>query len=342
LLWTSISFEARCTSPSRLDIGTAEAADTAEVAETAEVAGTAALCQAIDTNRTRPGVRMPNLGPTELIIIFGVLLIIGAVVATMLRGQTPKAGQRLLRRWGIKEPTLEQGEAAAGYLSTRRRRYIPIFIGLWILVGIVRAVADVPGDTSWFLLLLGTIIASLLIGEVSAMLRPALRSERSAALIRRGVTDLVPPYGVIAFGSVTLAALFAVVINLFLPGGKGAMGLLLTGLVVVASACCVAVWLSLIRGRLYDDGAVDAALRIRTARVTTSTGLWLVGWIGLTAFERINALAHSGTGAELPPLLTFAETVRYPAATFVFVMCFVAWAMLINPWRKQRLVEAYR
>lgn len=285
---------------------------------------------------------MPSLGPTELIIMGFLLLIIVAIVATLMRSQTPVSGQRLLRRWGLPEPTVEQGKVAAAYLRTRRRRYVPIFIGLWLVVGGVRAAVDVPGNTSWFLLLLGTIIATLLVSEASAMLRPALRSERSAALIRRGITDLVPPYGVLAFGSVTLVTLFGIVVNLFLPGGKGQMWLLLVALVAVASACCVVVWLSLIRGRLYDDGAVDAALRIRTARVTISSGLFLTWWIALTAFERINQLVHASGIAQLPPLLAFAEAVRSPAVTFVFVMSLVACAMLVNPWRKQRLVEAYK
>lgn len=286
---------------------------------------------------------MPNIGPVEVIVFGVVVLIVAAIAASLISGPKAAVGQRLLQRWGVREATVEQGAVAAVYLRTRRRRYLPVFVLLWGAVGFVRAAADVPGDTSWVLLLLGTIIASLLISEVWAILRPALRSERSAALVRRGVTDLVPAYGVLAFGSVTLVALFAVMLNLFLPGaGKGSIWLLLLSSAATASACAGVVWLCLVRGPLYDDGLVDAALRIRTARVTIGAGLLLMWWIAAAAFDRVDNLVHAKADAGLPPLLAFAEAVRSPAVTFVFVMSLFAWGMLVNPWRKQRLVEANR
>jgi hypothetical protein len=286
---------------------------------------------------------MPDIGLLELF-----LLALAVTVAVVILWPRRAKGQRLLRRWGIEEPTPEQGEVAAAYLRTRRWRYVPIFVVLSLVVGAVRRAADVPGETSEILLLLVTIVTSLLIGEVSAMLRPARRGQHSAALLRRGVTDLVPAYGVLAFSTVTVTTLFLVVINLFLPGvrepryvvGTGAMWLLLAALAAVVASCGAVVWLSLIRGRLDDDGAVDAALRIRTARVTVGTGLLLLVWIAGAASTRIDNLAH--LGEEPSAFVAFADTVGYPAGTFVSVMGIFAWMMLISPIRKQRLVEAYR
>lgn len=322
---------------------------------------------------------MPNLGPTELILTGFVLLIVAALVVSLVRSQPPSTGQRVLRRWGIEQPTEEQGEAAAAYLRTRRRRYLPIFLLLLAVAAVVRSNLGVPHESPWLLLVPGAIIASLLVGELSAMLRPALLSNRTAALIRRRVTDVVPLYGLLAYALGFAVVLVAVVVNLaagswahevvrFLSSSKphtvggqavegftkpppvdlGTMWLLLVALALVTLATGAVVWLGVRRGPVYDDRAVDAALRVRSARVATGCGLGLVIAMTPVALMRIRELANPARDAiddgfpPVPGWLLAADNLANSASLIVLVCGVFCWLGLVSPIRAMRLVEVSR
>lgn len=316
-----------------------------------------------------------------VIAFVAILLLVVAIVDFLLRTlhPTPERGQRLLRRWGVHEPSLEQGRMAATYLRSRRKIYVRTFILLAIGVTGVRAWAGDGGDTSQLLLVLISVIAGLLIGELITAIRPALRGRRSAVLIRRRVTDLVPAYGQLAFVGATLVASAAIVVNLaaaswarsaaeflasadgrFTVNGHPSVGQtsapptdsgtvwLLLALVLIGIATWGTVWLGMMRGPLVEDSVVDAALRVRTARVSVGAGLLLLTPIASSVLMRIRELANPARDVrydgfpEIPSWLVTADNAANSASIVTLVVCLVIWVALISPWRPSKLVEANR
>jgi hypothetical protein len=255
---------------------------------------------------------MPNLGPTELIIIGFVLLIVAAIVLTVLRALSPSPGRcvQILRRWGVEQPTAEQGELLSAYFRSRRKIYLPVFV----VVGVV--VALLVGY-DWITIGLTTILAGLLVIELGAVLRPAFRGKRSAALVQRGLTDLVPPFAIVSYGLVAVIGLAFIVVNLLAQPDAWVP---LAGYVVFVGAGVATVWASLVRAPMFDDGMVDAALRLRSARVSAGVSLLLLSFVSMGA------------------LLVYG----FWLAPAVLVIAMINWLALLNPTRKQRLVEASR
>ncbi len=87
-----------------------------------------------------------------------------------------------------------------------------------------------------------------------------------------------------------------------------------------------------------DDGAVDAALRIRSVRVGVGTALLLCTGLVLSinTFEQNVVGLADPIPASVDPVSTWVEAVVFVAALFGLF----GWVGLISPWRRQRLVEA--
>jgi hypothetical protein len=277
---------------------------------------------------------MPSFGPTELIIIGFVLLIVAAVVLTVLRALSPSPERclKILRRWGLEQPSKEQAGLLAGFFRSRRRVYLPVLVVVGVAVSLL-------GDSDWILIGLTTVLASLLVIELGALVRPAFRGRRSAALIRRGVTDLVPPFALLSYGLVAAIGLASIVINLLtMHWGTDIRRpwVLPLGYVVFAAAAGATVWCSLVRAPLFEDSVVDAALRIRSARVATGVSLLLL------SFLSIGALLGTDYRPTMPHWISVADGAGISLAVLVLAIDLVNWVALLNPIRKQRLVEASR
>ncbi|GAB3419935.1 hypothetical protein [Flindersiella endophytica] len=231
----------------------------------------------------------------------------------------------VLRRWGVRRPTAEQGELAAGYFKRQERLQLAQFAVIAVPVFLL-----LYRDP--FVLLLCTVLLSVLIGELAAVLRPALRGRRSAVLLRRGVSDVVPRLALVLYGFVTVVTLAGITVNLIDRGFGGPNAdalpewLLLAGFLAAVAAGGCAVWLSVIRGPAVDDSVVDAALRIRSARVATGISQALVTGVGWVTLVRTDVADGAG---------------MWIALTLVPIAV-VSWIVLFKPVRSSKLIEANR
>jgi hypothetical protein len=274
----------------------------------------------------------------DLLIVLVSLVVIAAGILLAMRKvtPTPQHSRRVLRRWGVPAPSEEQGELAAAYFRQQQSWYPLLFLGFGVLCYFV-----IGADP--FLILLVTVLAGLLIGELGAVLRPAFRSRRSAVLIRRGVTDLVPRFALVLYGFVAAVTLAGIVVNVIGTGfgapypDSPSVGLLLAGFLVSVAAGACAVWLSLFRGPVVvADGVVDSALRIRSARVATGISQLLLTGIGFVALGWMDPVA--GT----PPWMDVADGIGMWLGLALVPIAVVNWIALLNPARSSKLIEASR
>ncbi|MET9021542.1 hypothetical protein ABZV93_16280 [Actinopolymorpha sp. NPDC004070] len=263
---------------------------------------------------------MGSLGVTELGIYGAVVVVIGILAWKFVFRVGPVQGFVVLQRWGIAEPTREQSEAAADHLRERRRLYPLVLIALAILLTFAYRLAG-QGTVGTLAVLLGTLVGTLLVGELVAGLRRPASTARVATLVPRRLTDLVPRAWLAGAAAIFVLAVACVVPALgaqafadevhawadrnpgrigphgvptadalsSLPRGSGAIWLTLALLVLVAVSVAAVVRLTLTRAPLAADAAVDSALRIRTARVATGTAVLLVLGLSGTLTERIVA-----------------------------------------------------
>lgn len=325
---------------------------------------------------------MPDLGPLELVL--AGLVVVAAVMAYRRSRATLERGQEFLARWGIDEPTAEQCATVVHYLRQRRQLYPFVFVLLLIGVWVYDSGGRNPGVTV-VLPLIAAIVATLLVAEFVAAVRPQHAATRTATLVRRGVTDLVPRYAVVVYAGVTAIALIGVGVTVaFQPWidavapwrlrhdgevGPGAVEvdtwapqpisptfgwLILAATVLTALAVATIVWLSLVRAPMSGGAAVDAALRVRTARVAVGVGLLLTAALALELLGTISEVAaraevYVAGQLEPPPdlpvppdWLPSAGSLCDGLVAAAFIGGLVVWGTLVNPRRRPRLVEASR
>lgn len=282
-----------------------------------------------------------NLGTVEI-----VLLTVAVVAVLWMLRSTPRQGQNVLRRWGIAKPTEPQGELAAAYPKRRRNLYPWVLIGVVVLVGVARALLQRESG-SWVGPVLGAIVATMLLTDLLETLRRPKQRTRTATLVERRVMDLVPVPGLMIGGLMVTAAvvaqatnvaLYLAVPNLPTDADFGVTWFSFGAFVVVVAATSSLVWLGLHRAPTVDDGAVDAALRIRSVRVGVGTALLLCAGLVLSinSFEQEVVGRADAIPAWVDPVSTWVEAVVFVAALFGLF----GWVGLISPWRRQRLVEA--
>ena len=145
---------------------------------------------------------MGQFTATHLVVLL-VTAVVFAGVLLLVLWPTVRSGARMLRNWGVAEPTSEQAQVARKYLLQRRLLYVLFIIlagpasGLAVLA-IGRA--DFP-YVGWFLV-------ALLLAELIAMLRPVRGEVRVATLERRGIVDVLPIWMIVVH-LVTVAAAVA-------------------------------------------------------------------------------------------------------------------------------------
>jgi hypothetical protein len=212
--------------------------------------------------------------------------LLAAAVVLLVLWPTRQSGRRLLRRWGVAEPEPPQIATAVQYLLRRRILFAVLWIGLALAATAVPALDEYasPGGV------IVPLLAAMLLAELIAMLRPA-RGVRVASLDRRTWRDVLPVWTVVVgavlvgwIGALTVVGLAAASaessgVNWYPLGGT------LVCLTVVGTVVFLAV-----RRPSVADAAVDAALRVRTARVATGMAyLWLAG----LAYDSVHRLAFA-------------------------------------------------
>ncbi|AXB48170.1 hypothetical protein [Amycolatopsis albispora] len=194
--------------------------------------------------------------------MLGVAVIMGLVGLLLLIPLWPgeKQGVKVLRRWGVPDPTPADVEEAVRYLRRRRLWYPWLFLGLPALGGAL-GLGRLLDDGS-FGVLTATLLLGGLIAEVLAQ-RPPKTRVREAALHRRGIRDFIPLWGLLAY-----AAVAATTVGWLVSGRSW-------GMLVVAAVVTALTWLIIllaVRRPSTGDSAVDGALRLRSARVAAGLG----------------------------------------------------------------------
>lgn len=170
-------------------------------------------------------------------------------------------GRRLLRRWGVTDPSEVDVSEAVRYLKRRRFVYPWLFMLLPLASGAVGLGEEFWWTIVWTLLLGG------LLGELLA-LRPATSGPRQAILVRRTLTDLVPLWALVLLALAVGGGLVRYAID----GRWAAFG------AVAGCGIAVAVVLVLtVRRPAAGDPVVDLVFRARSARVATGLAIGIPG-----------------------------------------------------------------
>ncbi|WP_370941948.1 hypothetical protein AB5J62_22840 [Amycolatopsis sp. cg5] len=137
----------------------------------------------------------------NVLAVIAVEIVLGLVTLVLL-WPVPRSATKLLRRWGVGDPTEDEVAQALTYLR-RRRVWYP-----WLLIGLPAALTGtglLPAgqDTTWLLpsiLLLGALLA-----ELFAQRRDP-SPVRAAVPVRRELTDIVPRWALVLHATAAIAA----------------------------------------------------------------------------------------------------------------------------------------
>jgi hypothetical protein len=281
-------------------------------------------------------------------------LLAGAVLMLVL-WPTRQSGQRMLRRWGVPEPTGSQLREAVRYLFHRRILYVVLFA---IVPSLTASFRSPTGDDWLSANIFLQLVAAMLIAELIATLRP-VSGVRVASLDRRRGRDLVPGWAiavtavlaVLAAGLAVLALLADSWANRYAaaaPDEESATTLsappgwlVLAGVAASLATVALVVFLAARRPSVSDP-AVDAALRIRTARVAVAIGFGSLAGLVAQAQGRLDSLVLESLDARRDPSLPappswltddLGQGLEIAAfAVFLFALGF--WIQLAMPSRR--------
>jgi hypothetical protein len=297
-------------------------------------------------------------------VVLPTAIAVGVMLLVMW--PTERSGTRLLRDWGVPDPDPDQVDEAVSYLRQRRFLYAVLFVLVPPLANLVLPdTTGVPG-----LAIAVPLLGAMVIAELFAALRPA-SGVRVASLNPRDWRDLVPRWAVVA--GVVLVVLVVVWsaaglvaqpwVNRYAaalaaqeenpPAGghvdysDGWLAEMTTPVSLFAlGSAAVAVALTALLVRLavrrpaVADEAVDAALRVRTARV--AVGICL-GWLGTAvtlATERIRFFPDQeeagllGLPARPAWLVPELDTVSSVVAVVAVLGAIGCWIWVANPSRR--------
>ncbi|MCE7002607.1 hypothetical protein LWC34_07145 [Kibdelosporangium philippinense] len=278
----------------------------------------------------------------QMVLIYAL----SGVVLLVVLWPSVKVGQRFLKRWGVKDPTEEQGVLARQYLLHRRMLYPPLFMAAPFVT---------DGNNFW-----PPLILALLLAEIIGTLRP-VRGPRSATLTRRNWGDLVPRWAVIlmlALGA--LAVVIAVATRFAQQWGREVLStnlptsipaddiyarvtdsrwLVVIITVVLATAAVLGiVWLAVRRGSIADL-RVDAALRTRSARVAVGIGIAFMATSVVEANRPFSVLR--GTHWPVPAPWLLAGTSSLEALSLpMLLICVAGWIWVANPSPKMPYIQS--
>lgn len=247
------------------------------------------------------------------LVVLLVVFVASAGVLLLLLWPTVRSGARVLRNWGVAEPTSEQARVARRYLRQRRVLYV-LFI---ILAGPLSGLAVLAIGRSYFPYV-GWFLTALLLAELIAMLRPVRGEVRVATLERRGIGDVLPLWMIVVHLVTAAAATVSVIVLAGDPDlGGGVAPVWVQVLVVVVSAAAVyaVAWFAVARPAV-GDAQVDRALRLRSARVTMALGTMFAATLLAGSLNVIGGWVGNGT----------VTTLGYLAQSFGLVM----WALMAS------------
>jgi hypothetical protein len=211
--------------------------------------------------------------------VLGLIAFEGVLGLAILAALWPnrRSASRLLRRWGVADPTEAEQAQALTYLRRRRFWYPWLFVGLPAVLGMTGLLPDNQAGI-W------SIPAMLLIPALLAEMFAQRRSPapvRSAVPVRRELTDLVPGWALVLH---TIAALAAILMFGAALAGVGwaqrwyptlaTRSLWVALAVVVLSVLVVWVIVGLaLRRPPVAELRIDSILRARSARVPVGLGI---------------------------------------------------------------------
>ncbi|WP_083661024.1 hypothetical protein [Actinophytocola xanthii] len=276
-------------------------------------------------------------------------------------------GKRLLRRWGIADPSPEQCHVAARHLLVRRLLWLGTFLVLAPAVGMVFGWFGEPIAVPGLFRLVMSLVAALLLAETAAAVRQ-IRGVRVAVLARRSWRDLVPRWPMaLLLGAAALALVLAgvglaaqpwadrVVAGLPpngvpQPGGwtsfvsddvRAEIGSSPGWLVVSGTVLCLAAVLGVVRlavrRQTVADPVVDTVLRARTARVVVGAGIGLLTHLVVLANNRLSLLSSLSFGPDpLPPpgWVLVVDSASEIVVVVLFVVAGPAWVWVATPPRR--------
>ncbi|WP_101612806.1 hypothetical protein [Amycolatopsis sp. BJA-103] len=195
--------------------------------------------------------------PFDNIVADALIMGLFGVVILILLWPGETQGAKVLRRWGVGDPSQSDVAEAVRYLRRRRFWYPWLFLGLPVLAD----AAGVRGDSTAFFL--ATLLVGALIAEVLAQ-RPPKSARREAGLDRRAVSGLIPVWGLVTYATIVAAAVAWLVVHRWWA---------LLGIAAAVSAVTWLIILLAVRRPSTGDSAADGALRVRSARVAAGLGL---------------------------------------------------------------------
>ncbi|WP_410603585.1 hypothetical protein [Amycolatopsis sp. lyj-90] len=195
--------------------------------------------------------------PFDNIVADALIMGLFGVVILILLWPGETQGAKVLRRWGVGDPSQSDVAEAVRYLRRRRFWYPWLFLGLPVLAD----AAGVRGDSTAFFL--ATLLVGALIAEVLAQ-RPPKSARREAGLDRRAVSGLIPVWGLVTYATIVAAATAWLVVHRWWA---------LLGIAAAVSAVTWLIILLAVRRPSTGDSAADGALRVRSARVAAGLGL---------------------------------------------------------------------
>lgn len=186
--------------------------------------------------------------------VVGVAILLGIAGAVLLYllWPGPKQGRKVLRRWGIAQPSDADVAEAVRYLKRRRVWYPGLFFLLPFLAeaaGMTEEAASGTWSLVWTLLIGG------LLGELFG-LRPERSSRKTVMLARRRLIDLVPVLALAALGFAVAGGVVETVL-----GRQWAELVVVVACALAAVAILVVTLLRPVAG----NPVVDRALRVRSA-----------------------------------------------------------------------------
>lgn len=300
-------------------------------------------------------------------VAIGLWALIFVVALVRLSMPGDGAARAALRRWA---PDLD---ATPTRIAVVRRQLIRQRLPLAVLVlalcwgpplhGALVGSRDVDVvawllSISWYLLV-GCLVVSALLAEALATLARPRGPVRAASLRPRRAADLVPRPGLVAFAalaSIVLAVAIAAVARLrdlsspsrideeSLPLRKAAAlhgrpyaWAALIGVLVTVALVAWTVRLATRRPAISDDAELDAALRVRSARVALGLGLAMTGLLAVMSCEALRAAATLLDG---PGSGSFWADLGDLVGATLALAGLVGWFVVAHPpWRWPRGIE---
>lgn len=254
--------------------------------------------------------------PIHLVFLLGIDLAVGALLLLIL-WPTKRSGPRVLRNWGVQAPTEEQGRVARVYLRQRRVLY-----AVFLVVG-----GPLGLDNGY----VGVFLAALLLGELISMVRPVRGRTRVATLTRRGLSDVLPRWMIAVHIVAAVLSIAAMAVVFGARAGAVAQAwawpwIPLFTTVGSVVAVYVVAWLAVARPAVGDP-EVDAALRMRSARVMIGLGTMFAAVQFADALAVAAGLERQGNLA-VPAWMTDVDV--HAVGVVAVLLGLVAWGTMVS------------